>query len=74
MKIKILWVDGIIQEWKVLKSDAYSMIEYYIRDGCIDFHGSKISSRPLPIVQSEEKRDFLIPLNTIRAIEIDKDA
>ena len=73
MKIEILWVDDRIQKWKILENN-YSTIEYYIRDGCIDFYGSKISSRPLPLVQSEEKKDYVIPLNSVRVIEIDKDA
>ena len=75
MKISILWLDSAIQKWEITENkNNYNIAEYYVRDGCIDFHGKKISNKPLPLVQSEEERDFIIPLNTIRAIEIDKDA
>ena len=74
MNISILWLDGVMQLWEVTKDDYYSMLDYCVRDGCIDFHGKKITSKPLPLVQSEEERDFLIPLNTVRAVEINKDA
>ena len=73
MKISILWSDSAVQIWEILKSDTHSIVDYCIRDGCIDFYGRKITSKPLPLVQSEEKRDFIIPLNTVRAIEINKD-
>lgn len=73
MKISILWLDGVIQKWEITENVTY-IVEYCVRDGCIDFHGKKITLKPLPLVQSEEERDFLIPLNTVRAVEINKDA
>ena len=36
MKIKVLWIDGIIQDWKILH-DCTGIKQYYVRDNTIDF-------------------------------------
>ena len=71
MKARILWVDGIEQEFEILH-DNTGIKQYYVRDNTIDFMGKKI--QPLPLKSDISEREITIPLFNIRWIEVFKDA
>ena len=57
MFIDIRWMDKTTEQWKVTE-DKYNTIDYYIRDGAIDFWSFG--------------KAIIIPLNNVKWIEIEK--
>ena len=69
MKLEVLWMDGIKQEWEVFSSIYSSdILEYYLKDNCIDFVGKKI--QPKGLKSDTIERNVMIPFQSVRWFEV----